>query len=77
MSKDDKNTLSVGDVITIGDDPQQLVVRYRHLANGCKAYMIERLHEGDPCIYCGMEHDDVGAGPCSGKENKFKEVIYA
>lgn len=23
-------------------------------------------HFGDPCIYCGIGHDDVPAGPCSG-----------
>lgn len=25
------------------------------------------LHFGDPCIHCGIPHDDVPRGPCTGK----------
>ena len=29
--------------------------------------MSERYcHKGDPCIFCGIPHDDVGVGPCHG-----------
>jgi len=24
-------------------------------------------HEGDPCIHCGKEHDEVKIGPCLGR----------
>ena len=24
-------------------------------------------HKCDPCIYCGVPHDDVPAGPCKGR----------
>ena len=28
-------------------------------------------HKGDPCIYCGTPHDEVGVGPCPGRrENR-------
>lgn len=26
-----------------------------------------RLHKGDPCVYCGVAHDEVGPGPCPGR----------
>ena len=25
-------------------------------------------HKGDPCIYCGADHDDVTPGPCPGNK---------
>ena len=25
-----------------------------------------KTHYGDPCIHCGIPHDDVPAGPCQG-----------
>ncbi len=29
-----------------------------------------RRHKGDPCIYCGVPHDDVEPGPCPGRKHK-------
>lgn len=29
--------------------------------------MIDQSHQGDPCIYCGKPHDEVGVGPCPGR----------
>ena len=27
-------------------------------------------HYGDPCIHCGIPHDDVPVGPCTGDSRK-------
>ena len=27
-----------------------------------------KFHRGDPCIYCGVPHDEVGIGFCQGGE---------
>ena len=27
-----------------------------------------RRHKGDPCIYCGIPHDDLEPGACPGKK---------
>ncbi len=27
-------------------------------------------HYGDPCLHCGIGHDDVPVGPCKGETNK-------
>jgi hypothetical protein len=26
-----------------------------------------RAHQGDPCIYCGVAHDDVAVGDCQSR----------
>jgi len=26
-----------------------------------------KLHEGDPCVYCGVPHDEVAVGNCPGR----------
>jgi hypothetical protein len=31
-------------------------------------------HFGDPCIYCGIPHDDVPPGPCRGDRTKKRFV---
>ena len=29
-------------------------------------------HKGDPCIYCGIAHDDVQSGPCAGTRDELR-----
>jgi len=29
-----------------------------------------QAHKGDPCIYCGQDHDSVEIGPCPGRTRK-------
>ena len=31
-------------------------------------------HFGDPCIHCGIGHDDLTVGPCQGDPNKVKPI---
>uniref|UniRef100_A0A6M3IHI4 Uncharacterized protein n=1 Tax=viral metagenome TaxID=1070528 RepID=A0A6M3IHI4_9ZZZZ len=31
------------------------------------------MHKYDPCIYCGVAHDDVERGPCPGNKSQ-KEI---
>lgn len=33
-------------------------------------------HFGDPCIHCGISHDDVPPGPCMGDLRKVICVAY-
>lgn len=33
-------------------------------------------HFGDPCIHCGVPHDDVEVGACSGDRNKGAPIVY-
>lgn len=33
-------------------------------------------HFGDPCIHCGIAHDDVPAGPCQGNAAKAIPIAY-
>jgi hypothetical protein len=33
-------------------------------------------HFGDPCIHCGIAHDDVPVGPCHGDPTKAKPIAY-
>lgn len=33
-------------------------------------------HFGDPCIHCGIAHDDVPVGPCQGDQAKAKIIRY-
>ncbi len=35
-----------------------------------------RTHFGDPCIHCGIPHDDVPPGPCTGDASKAKVLAY-
>lgn len=35
-----------------------------------------RTHFGDPCIHCGIPHDDVPVGACTGPESKAKPIAY-
>ena len=30
-------------------------------------------HVGDPCIFCGVAHDDIVVGPCNGRQS---EAMY-
>lgn len=32
-----------------------------------------RLHKGDPCVYCGVPHNDVASGPCPGSKGERHE----
>jgi hypothetical protein len=32
-------------------------------------------HKGDPCIYCGIAHDDVPPGPCAGTRDDLRARI--
>ena len=36
----------------------------------------ERTHFGDPCIHCGIPHDEIPAGQCSGDPSKAIPVSY-
>lgn len=29
----------------------------------------ERWHSGDPCVYCGLAHDEVTVGDCQGPDD--------
>lgn len=33
-------------------------------------------HFGDPCIHCGVAHDDVAPGPCTGDAAKAIPIAY-
>lgn len=33
-------------------------------------------HFGDPCIHCGLPHDDVPVGVCQGDASKAKPIAY-
>ena len=33
-------------------------------------------HFGDPCIHCGVPHDDVPVGPCMGDRSKAIPLAY-
>lgn len=33
---------------------------------------IDQAHQGDPCIYCGKPHDEVGVGPCPGRTARWR-----
>ena len=33
-------------------------------------------HYGDPCIHCGIAHDDVPPGPCMGDCRKVRPIRY-
>lgn len=33
-------------------------------------------HFGDPCIHCGVSHDDMQVGPCQGDPSKAKPIGY-
>jgi len=33
-------------------------------------------HFGDPCIHCGVPHDDVVPGPCGGDPAKAIPIAY-
>lgn len=33
-------------------------------------------HFGDPCIHCGIPHDDVPIGPCQGDRAKARVLAY-
>lgn len=35
-----------------------------------------RTHFGDPCLHCGIPHDEVAAGPCTGDAAKAIPVAY-
>lgn len=34
------------------------------------------MHFGDPCIHCGVAHDDVPSGPCCGDSSNAKPVAF-
>jgi hypothetical protein len=34
-------------------------------------------HKGDPCVYCGVPHDDVPPGPCKARELVDVDAIQA
>ena len=39
--------------------------------------MAEPLHHfGDPCVHCGIAHDDVAPWPCKGDPTKAVVVAY-
>jgi len=33
--------------------------------------LIDVLHEGDPCKYCGTPHDEVPIGPCDARASEW------
>lgn len=33
-------------------------------------------HYGDPCVHCGVAHDDVPPGPCQGDRSKTVVMAY-
>jgi hypothetical protein len=33
-------------------------------------------HFGDPCVHCGIAHDDVPSGPCEGDSSKAVPMAY-
>jgi hypothetical protein len=33
-------------------------------------------HYGDPCIHCGIGHDDVPPGPCQGDKAKAVPIAW-
>ena len=33
-------------------------------------------HYGDPCIHCGIPHDDIPSGPCMGDLRKVRPIRY-
>ncbi len=33
-------------------------------------------HFGDPCVHCGIGHDDVPPGPCQGDPSKAVPISY-
>lgn len=35
----------------------------------------QRLHQGDPCGGCGVQHDDIAIGPCPGNKSIRVEKI--
>src|SRR3546814_8793265 len=34
-------------------------------------------HFGDPCIFCGVGHDDIEPGPCPANDGKIHVAHYA
>src|SRR3546814_889522 len=34
-------------------------------------------HFGDPCIFCGVGHDDIEPGPCPANDGKIRVAHYA
>lgn len=36
----------------------------------------DRDHFGDPCIHCGVAHDDVPSGPCAGDPKKARPIAW-
>ena len=33
-------------------------------------------HYGDPCVHCGIAHDDVPPGPCQGDKSKAVPMAW-
>ncbi len=38
--------------------------------------MTTLYHFGDPCVHCGIPHDDVPIGPCQGDPAKAVPIAY-
>jgi hypothetical protein len=36
---------------------------------------MSKNHFGDPCIHCGVPHDEVPPGPCSGRAPQSKTPL--
>lgn len=35
-----------------------------------------RTHFGDPCIHCGIPHDEIPIGACTGDASKARPIAY-
>lgn len=35
-----------------------------------------QTHFGDPCFHCGIPHDEIPVGACTGDPNKAKPIAY-
>ena len=33
-------------------------------------------HYGDPCVHCGIAHDDIPPGPCLGDAGKAVPMVF-
>jgi hypothetical protein len=41
-----------------------------------KGQMTTLYHFGDPCVHCGIPHDEVPVGPCQGDPAKAVPITY-
>jgi hypothetical protein len=38
--------------------------------------MMDLHHYGDPCVHCGLPHDEIQPGPCQGDPAKAVPMVW-